>query len=148
MPDTFDGRSLWLRVRTQLEDRDDGKNLQFPHMEDWKMAGTVQEAYRLNQPAFAVCGGEMGSSYSLASVDQSNVMLETVKRAEDGDGWILRLYETDNALTNAALTWSRPIRSAESCNCLEEPGQSMTHQENRISFTIKPYEIKTIRIRK
>lgn len=35
-------------------------------------------------------------------------MLETVKLAEDGDGFIVRLYETDNAKTKAVLTWNLP----------------------------------------
>ena len=47
-------------------------------------------------------------------------MLETIKRAEDGDGWIARIYETDNARTKTALYWNRPVASVEECNGLEE----------------------------
>ena len=76
------------------------------------------------------------------------MVLETVKRAEDGDGVILRMYECENARTPVTLTWNRPFASAESCNCLEEAdGEPVKVEENRVSFTIKPFEIKTIRIR-
>ena len=120
----------------------------YPHAEDWRAAGTVREAYRLNQPALAVMGGTAGDAYSLASVDAANVVLETVKQAEDGDGWIVRLYETDNALTETCLHWSRPIASVEACNCIEEPGEAVaTCCEGCVPFTIRPYEIKTFRIR-
>ena len=118
----------------------------YPHAEDWRL-GTVQEAYRLNQPALACKGGAKGSAFSLADTSHTNVMLETIKRAEDGDGWIARLYETDNALTDALLYWNRPIASVEECNCLEEKKADATVRDNTIAFTIRPYEIKTFRIR-
>ena len=37
--------------------------------------------------------------FSLVSVDQPNVILETVKKAEDGQGTIVRMYESENART-------------------------------------------------
>ena len=48
------------------------------------------------------------------------MVLETVKQAEDGDGWIVRLYECDNARTDTFLRWNRPVLSVEECNCIEE----------------------------
>ena len=126
----------------------------YPHMEDWR-GGAIQEAYCLNQPALAVRGGQAGSAYSLADTSHANVMLETIKRAEDGDGWIVRLYETDNARTDAALYWARPVQSVEECNCIEEkvadakalPVRDDPFHQAQIPLTIKPYEIKTFRIR-
>ena len=120
----------------------------YPHAEDWRAAGTVREGYRLNQPALVTRGGRAGDAYSLASVDAPNVVLETVKQAEDGDGWIVRLYETDNALTGTCLHWARPIASVEACNCLEEPGEPVNLCcEGCVPVTVKPYEIRTFRIR-
>lgn len=119
----------------------------YPHGGDWREGGTVQEAYRLNQPALCVRGAGEAQTYSLAATEHPNVMLETVKRAEDGDGWIVRLYETDNARTASALRWSRPVSSVEECNCIEEPVAPAACENGRIPFVIKPYEIKTFRIR-
>lgn len=119
----------------------------YPHTGNWRAAGTVQEAYKLNQPALIKKGGETGARFSLASVDRANVMLETVKRAEDGDGYILRLYETDNSRTRAVLTWNGAMASVEECNLVEEKLGDMSFASNEIPFTIKPYEIKTFRIR-
>ena len=42
----------------------------YPHAGNWRDGGTVQEAYKLNQPAYAVRGGDPGNEYSLISVDQ------------------------------------------------------------------------------
>lgn len=119
----------------------------YPHAEGWQQAGMVREAYRLNQPALSVRGGQAGTEYSLASVQPANVILETVKQAEDGDGVIVRLYETENARTEACLTWNRPIASVEECNCIEEKQADAAFDSACIPFVIKPYEIKTFRIR-
>ncbi|MGN1016090.1 MAG: alpha-mannosidase [Faecousia sp.] len=115
----------------------------YPHQGTWRQADTVKEAYYLNQPAYAVTGAE-GLSYSFASVDKENVVLETVKQAEDGCGTVLRLYECRNARTKAALTVSGPYTKAYSTNLLEEVEEELPIENGRVSFTIKPYEIKTI----
>ena len=119
----------------------------YPHQEGWQAGGTVRQAYFLNQPALAVAGGSADTGVSLASVDAPNVVLETVKRAEDGDGVILRLYECENAKTPVTLTWNGAIASAEADNCIEEKTGDVEVSGNQIRFTIKPYEVKTIRIR-
>lgn len=120
----------------------------YPHAETWKAAGTVPQAFFLNQPALVSKGGKPGESFSLASLNVPNVVLETVKKAEDGDGVILRMYECENARTPVTLTFNRPFVSAESCNCLEEPdGEPVKVDGNKVSFLVKPFEIKTIRIR-
>src|SRR5699024_12424011 len=67
----------------------------FPHAGTWKEAGTVREAYQLNLPAYAVQGGHAGKSFSYAAVEPENVVLETVKQAENGEGVVLRLYECE-----------------------------------------------------
>ena len=120
----------------------------YPHAETWKAAGTVPQAFFLNQPALVSKGGKPGESFSLASLNVPNVVLETVKKAEDGDGVILRMYECENARTPVTLTFNRSFASAESCNCLEEPdGEPVKVDGNKVSFLVKPFEIKTIRIR-
>ena len=123
----------------------------YPHAGDWR-CGTIPEAYCLNQPAMAVQGGRKGASFSLADTADQNVMLETIKQAEDGDGWIVRLYETDNARTRTSLYWNRPVASVEECNGLEEKQADAAFTAHlgggaEIPFVIKPYEIKTFRIR-
>ena len=120
----------------------------YPHAEKWQAAGTVPQAFFLNQPALAVQGGKPGESFSLAGLDAPNVVLETIKRAEDGDGAIVRMYECENSLTNVTMDWNLPFHAAESCNCLEQPdGEPVEVKDGKITFTVKPYEIKTIRIR-
>ena len=120
----------------------------YPHAGTWREAGTVQEALNLNVPAKAVSGAAEKDRMEFLSVDRRNVVLETVKKAEDGDGIIVRLYEVENARTKVTLYCADAILSAEETNLLEQPAESAIDvKENEISLTIKPYEIRTIRIR-
>ena len=118
----------------------------YPHAEGWQAAGTVRQAYYLNQKPLVMQGGAAAPAVGLVKIDAPNVVLETVKQAEDGDGVILRLYESENALTPVTLTWNRPFHAACACNCLEETTGPVETAGSDIRFTIKPYEIKTIRI--
>ena len=119
----------------------------YPHSGTWKQANTVEEAYNLNQSAYAVMGGEPGSSFSYASVDKKNVILETVKQAENGDGTVLRLYECQNARTKTTLTVPAGFTKAYSTNLLEEIEEELEILDGKVRFTILPYEIKTILLR-
>ncbi len=115
-----------------------------PHAESWQEAGTVAEAYKLNQPAYAVSGGESGKAVSFASVNKRNVILETVKAAENGEGTVLRLYECENARTKVTLTVPADTKSAYLTNLLEEIESELPVENGKVTFTIKPYEIITV----
>ena len=108
----------------------------YPHAEGWRTAGTVAEAYKLNQPLVVQTGTEAGKEYSFASVDRDNVMIETVKRAEDGKGTVIRLYESENAYTKAKLTvntnFSREYEAGADGNVID--------------VILKPYEVVTVKV--
>lgn len=119
----------------------------YPHAEGWRQAHTVEKAYDLNQPAIAVRGGQAGQTVSFAGVDRSNVILETVKQAENGDGIIIRLYESENALTRTVLTVNAPVASAEICNLIEEKEADLAVENGQMKVTLKPYEVVSVRVR-
>ncbi len=118
----------------------------YPHKEGWRQAGTVREAYKLNQPALAVLGGRPGARFGLAGVDQENVILETVKAAEDGKGVVLRLYESENARTRTVLTVNMDFTKAYICNMLEETEAEAPVNGNQIALLLKPYEVVTVKV--
>ncbi len=59
---------------------------------------------------------------------------------------MLRLYESENALTKAELTVNLPFGKAYLCNLLEEAESEAQVVENRIAVTLKPYEVITVKI--
>ena len=123
----------------------------YPHTGTWKEAKTVNQAYQLNTPLFTkVCEenkGILDNKLSLASVNKDNVMIEVIKKAEDSDDLIIRLYEFHNKRTNVDLSFFKNIESAVECNLLEDDLSSVNINGNSINFIIKPFEIKTLKVR-
>lgn len=125
-----------------------------PHAGGWRQGEVKRQGYELNVPLLVgLAGGAGGDGLparaALAQVDPAHVILETIKRAEDGDGWILRLYEAQGARTQqASLAFARPVLRAVACNLLEEEEDdpSLSVDGERLTLAIKPYEIKSIRV--
>jgi alpha-mannosidase len=80
-------------------------------------------------------------------IDNSNVVLSTWKRAEDGQGTILRLVEISGREQSVGITSSYlKIDGAWSCSALEEKGASLDVSNSAINLTLRPFEIRTIRL--
>jgi alpha-mannosidase len=127
-----------------------------PHAGGWNEA-TVQAAYALNDPLIVRRGVGRGAqseprpsgrgvAASLVACDAPNVVLETVKRAEDGDGVIVRLYETQRRRGAITLTTAFPLQAAARTNLLEEEKFALPVTDNTVRYDIRPYEIVTLRL--
>jgi alpha-mannosidase len=123
-----------------------------PHNGRWGEE-TMAEAYGLNDPLriFAEDKGPgtaevEGLSRSLVSVDQPNVIIETVKQAEDGKGLIVRLYEAMRQRGEVRLRTGFGLTAVYLTNLLEEDEQAVDHKSNEVVFAIKPYQIVTLRL--
>lgn len=121
----------------------------YPHEGNVRDCDVVRESYQLNDPALVTMTGTVGTSDRFVWADQKNVMIETVKAAEDGEGVILRLYEYENTRTKACLSFGagRKIKSVSECNLVEERMDTPVEVvDGQILFTIHPYEVKTYRV--
>ncbi len=118
----------------------------YPHAEGWRAAGTVAEAYKLNQPLLVQTQTEEKEDYSFASVAHDNVIIETVKKAEDGNGTVIRMYESENALTKTKLTVNTNFNKAYICNLLEETECEADVAGREIEVVLKPYEVVTVKV--
>jgi alpha-mannosidase len=126
-----------------------------PHANTWREANIPHAAYEMNNPVLAqvfeaATTGSLPPQFSLASLQSDSVILETIKRAEDGDGWIFRVYEhKGNRLNAVSIVFGQAVTRAEECNLIEERiGEgSVTIDGSRLTFSITPYEIKTFRVR-
>ena len=118
----------------------------YPHKEGWRAAGTVAEAYKLNQPLRAELQAGESGSFSYVSVDAPNVVIETVKKAEDGKGIVVRMYESENSYTKAKVKVAGEYGKAFVCNLLEEEEQEAPVQAGEIAVTLKPYEVVTLKL--
>ncbi len=118
----------------------------YPHAGTWAEAGTAREAACLNQPVYAVPDAAEGLEYSMFRVGAENLMADTVKQAEDGDGVILRLYEYQNRRGKTAASFAGRIARVAECDLMENDLAELAHGEREFSFEYKPYEIKTFRV--
>ena len=103
----------------------------------------VKQAYELNvEPVLCDGLSEMAGNFR---TDQDNIMLETVKLAEDGSGdWILCLYESKKAAVKAMPLLEG--RRAYLCNMLENEEEEIMVNGNEIILDFKAFEVKTVRI--
>jgi len=84
---------------------------------------------------------------SFLQVDQPNVVLVTWKRAEDDEGTILRFVETDGKGGTVRVTVPiLNLQAAWSCNAMEKNQQPLVVSAHDVAFTVKPFEIATVRI--
>ncbi|HWV35244.1 MAG TPA: glycoside hydrolase family 38 C-terminal domain-containing protein, partial [Thermomicrobiales bacterium] len=87
-----------------------------PHAGDWRAAQTVRQAAELNQRPIALFesghAGALPLAMSFVEIEGESVALGAIKQGEDGNGLIVRCYETSGARTRARIRlqgWSREI---------------------------------------
>jgi alpha-mannosidase len=121
----------------------------WPHQGDWFTGGVHRAAYDLNYPLLTfTSSGEPGTTpaqLSLVTCDQANVIIETIKRAEDSDALVIRLYECANRRGPLTLRLGLPAARVWDTNLLEEQRQPASLAGDGLTITgaIAPYQIKT-----
>ncbi len=123
-----------------------------PHAGSFKQAGTVKLAYDLNNPMTAVKlakqDGVLPESYSLVCVSEENVVVDTVKKAEDSDSTVVRMYESWNKRTNdLKLTFGFDVKSAALCDLMENEIEALEVVNNTVTLPVKPFEIVTVKVK-
>ncbi|MFP4053138.1 MAG: alpha-mannosidase [Phycisphaerae bacterium] len=105
----------------------------------------VHEAYDLNVPA-VVASGSAGEG-SLIGVDAANVIVETVKPAEDGSGdVVVRLYESARSATRCTLKTSLPVARAVETDMLENERAALECDGGSIVLDLGAFQVRTVRL--
>jgi alpha-mannosidase len=125
----------------------------FPHPGDWTEGNVVNEAFALNSPLIAVPAagsGPQGGSGYLLDLDGLPLSLGSLKRAEDGEGLIVRLHEPHGNRGRATLRFQMPLRRTELVNLLEEPAGDpapvLAEDERAIRLDVRPFEVVSLRV--
>ena len=113
-----------------------------PHPGDWREAGVIGAAEDLNWPLReAATDLPIGASRSLVAVNTPQVIVEAIKRAEDSDAVIVRLYEAWGRPCRARITTSLPARRVTLCDLLE---RDLAETGLELDFT--PFKILTLKL--
>jgi alpha-mannosidase len=115
-----------------------------PHAAGWREAGVLAEAHRFNAPLRWVDGVE--AAPGLVAVDDPNLVLDTVKRAEDSDEIVLRLYEAHGARGTGRLRLGLPFDQARLADGLEEDREALQLEDGAIVLPYGPHQLLTVKV--
>ena len=123
----------------------------YPHSGDWKQALTVRRGYEFNYPlrAFQVEAheGSLLPQHSFVSIIGDNVVLTALKKAEDSDALLLRLYEWAGKTGDVKISLPDGASSASLTNLMEESEDAKLSVTNhQVTIPVHPYEIVSVRV--
>lgn len=123
----------------------------FPH-EGSGLAPTVRAGYELNVPVSesrvkAKKRALLPKEMRFISVDAENVVLDTIKKAEDGEGYILRFYECAGGSGKATVRFMKEVESVVECDLMEQNERKIRAGKDKFSFELRPYVIRSFRVK-
>ena len=120
----------------------------FAHSGSARNGGTVKEAYKFNQPLVAVSvkgQGVLENEFSLLDISSDTVIAETVKQSEDGDGIVIRMYQSANKTEDILVSLNSVFQKCHLCDMLETPLEELKVSNGKLKLTIKPFEVITLK---
>ncbi|MBN2844080.1 MAG: discoidin domain-containing protein, partial [Sedimentisphaerales bacterium] len=116
-----------------------------PHTGKWDAGLVPQRAAGLNQPFIAalapVHGGSLGREYSMLQVDNDQVMVKAVKKAQRSDEIIVRVQELyGRAVNNVNLSFASGIASARLVDGCERYISDLTLVNGKVNFNMTAYQ--------
>ena len=123
----------------------------YPHGGDWKQALTVRHGYEYNYQLKAIQvqahSGSLPAAHAYVTVNPENVVLTALKKAEDANGLIFRVYEWAGKSNDVKIHVPKGATGATVTNLMEKPeGSALTVSNDTVTVPIHPYEILTVRV--
>jgi alpha-mannosidase len=118
------------------------------HAGDWRQGKTDWQAYRLSTPLIAFetekHAGKLGRDFSLLGVDNANIRVLALKKAELSDEVIVRLVELDGKPTpQVRVKFAGPIQAAREVSGQELPVGPAKVVDGALETSFKPYQPRT-----
>ena len=123
----------------------------YPHTRFWWEADTVRRGYELNDPLHAEQvfphTGSLPPTHSFASIENKNVTLTAIKKAEDSDALVFRMYEWAGTASDVKLHVPPGATYAVESNLMEKlEGPHLPLAADTVTIPIKPFEILTVQV--
>jgi len=122
----------------------------YPHSGGWKDALTIRQGYELNYQLLSMPvekhQGALPAEHSFLQTQAENVVVSTLKKAEDDNSLILRFYEWAGKDGDISFRLPPGATSAAETNLMEMPSRSASLQGETLKVHAKPYAIETFKI--
>jgi alpha-mannosidase len=105
----------------------------------------ITEGYALSLPLRP--GPDAPALAPLVAVDHPDVVIETVKLADDRSGdVVVRLYESHGGRARAEVSAAFPVAAVQETDLLEARLADHPHRDGRTAVTLRPFQILTLRL--
>jgi len=121
----------------------------FPHYKNHIEGRVVQNSYELNVPLKVISSNKLylnEAKTSFINVDNENIIIEAVKKAECSDDIIVRLYECSGSSMKTNISFGFEVKDVQIVNLLENAIESLQFDKESIELRFKPFEIHTLKI--
>jgi alpha-mannosidase len=117
-----------------------------PHPGDFREAGVIAAAEDLNAPLRVLRGTPSESRRTLIEVDTAQVIVETIKRAEDSNAAIVRLYEAWGGRCRARIRTTLRASRVFRCDLLERDIEEVPIRDGALELELTPFKVVTLKI--
>jgi len=123
----------------------------YPHGSDWRQALTVRHGYEYNYKLQAMQveahTGTLPAEHAYITVKPENVVLTALKKAEDDNALIFRVYEWGGKSGDVEIHVPKGATGATVTNLMEKPeGAALKVADDTVTAAIHPYEILTVQV--
>jgi len=91
-------------------------------------------------------GADLPESRSFLPVLAPGVILSTMKKAENDDTVILRVYDIEGKDTETAVELLTPVKKAERTNLIEEEGIELKPRKGRLVLLVGHHAVETLKL--
>ena len=139
------------------------------HEGDWRQAKVQDAAARLNQPLLAFQApaheGPLGKRFSMVRLSADQVAISALKKAEDGDEIVVRLFERHGRpAPDVKLSFAAPVLAVREVSGIEmpieessraaasrrpgaPPARDLTVDQGAVRLSMDPYRPRTIAVK-
>jgi alpha-mannosidase len=89
---------------------------------------------------------DLPESRSFLPVSAPGIVLSTMKKAENDDTVILRVYDIEGQDTEAAVELFTPVKKAERTNLIEEEGVLLKPRKGRLVLPVGHHAVETLKL--
>lgn len=124
----------------------------YPHTGNWEKGSVYSEARQFNVPVTVMQvtahkKGTLPSGIGLFEIQPENLILSAFKKAEDRNGFIIRLFNPTDKSLEGSLKLYKEIQEAYSVNLNEERGAQIDiNNAHEISISVPSNKIMTIEL--